>query len=226
MDDLLPTLLLVLRTSTLPTPLRSSALTVLATAIETAPLALMPHADLLTEACLTLLSVESRPMQPRRREPTAPPTVSAEDSGSDDDDENEPIQLGRDGKPKRPEETPDPVAHIDSKHPSLRRAAILFLGMLFRTASDLALEAAESNASASAYDDASPLGAGGLRMPGGGHVGISISRKAQGGGGGLTLVDREARERARVVLRYVTETDEDSLVRHQAGQVLDELEGR
>jgi hypothetical protein len=222
-DDLIPSLLFVLRTPTLPTPLRYSALTILATAIETSPLALMSQSDLLTEACLTLLTVESRPLQPRwREEPALAPKAKTrrESSTSDDSDEDEheeapPVQLGRDGKPRRPEETPDPISHIDSKHPSLRRAAILFLGMLFRTAAHLSAEAVEEVAG---YDELNPLGT--LSMPGSG----SVSTKAGGGRtGGAVLVGREARERAKVVLRYVGETDEDSLVRHQAGEVLGEL---
>lgn len=211
MDDLLPTLLLILRTSTLPTPLRSSALTIFATSIETSPLALLPHSQLLVEACLTLLSVESRPMQPRRREP-APPTPTSDDSEVEDE---APIQLGRDGKPRRPEETPDPIAHIDTKHPSLRRAAILFLGLLFRSAA----RRAEEDLSAEGYNDASPLGAGGLRMPGGQSVSLRGRKKVQAEG----LVSGESKDRTRTVLQYVRETDEDVLVRHQAGEVLDEL---
>lgn len=180
----------------------------------------MPQSDLLTEACLTLLSVESRPLQPRRRDEPAPvPKVRPDNSTTDESDSEEedepPVQLGRDGKPRRPEETPDPISHIDSKHPSLRRAAILFLGMLFRTAAHLSEEAVEE---AAGYDEVNPLGT--LRMPGSGTVSV----KAGGGRmGGAVLVEKEARERAKVVLRYVGDTDEDSLVRHQAGQVLEEL---
>lgn len=198
-NDLVPSLLLILRTSSLPTPLRSSALTILATAIETAPLALFPFINLLAEACTTLLSLESRPLQPRRREPPPEPI----DSDSDAEMEEAPPPLGRDGKPKRPEETPTPTA-ADPKHPSLRRAAILFLGMLFRTAAKLAAEVPE----AEGYDSRNPLG---------------TFRFSGAGGGGKGLVSREQRERAKVVLRYVRETDEDSLVRHQAGEVLEEI---
>lgn len=87
--------------------------------------------------------------------------------------------------------------------------------MLFRTASNLSAEAVEETAG---YDELNPLGT--LRMPGSG----SLSTRAGGGStGGALLVGREARERAKVVLRYVGETDEDSLVRHQAGEVLKEL---
>ncbi|KAK4690688.1 hypothetical protein P7C70_g9515, partial [Phenoliferia sp. Uapishka_3] len=146
-EDLVPALLLVLRTSTLPTPLRSSALTILATTVESSPTVMIPYADTLAEACLTLLSIESRPLQPRR--PTAPlpaakePSVSISDvlsssSDSSDDEEDPEPQLDRNGKPKRPEETPNPESTDAKKQPSLRRAAILFLGLLFRTASHMA----------------------------------------------------------------------------------------
>lgn len=79
---------------------------------------------------------------------------------------------------------------------------------------------------------------GGLRMPSGRRIELSGLGRAGGGRGGLVrevgaeevaewqgLVRAETRERARRVLRYLTETDVDGLVRHQAGEVLEELGG-
>ena len=252
----MPPLLFILRTSTLPTPLRSSALTILATTFESSPLALLPHADVISEACLTLLSVESRPLQPRRRQqnsnadvnnkpiehqsrPPGGPTIQDTSDDSDSDIEanmDESIRaaaaslgLGdlasssRDkDKQKRPEETPDPVQHIDVKHPALRRAAILVLGLLWRAAGQQETEGADTLSSA--YRQASIPLVGGFKMPGAGAVAASRTPSSSARGSiGLMLLSRERRARMQTVLRYVHETDEDSLVRHQAGQVLDEM---
>ncbi|GAA5902358.1 hypothetical protein JCM8208_007268 [Rhodotorula glutinis] len=259
-NDLLPSLLVVLRSANLPIPLRASAITILAACVETAPTALVPHADMLTEACVTLLQVESVPLAPRARaaaastevsprrakgkEKQARPAVlieeigdsSSSSSSSDDDDaDDSPSQpsSGPDGLPRRPEELADPTTTA-SKHPTLRRAAAVFLGALVRTVAHQAAEAAErrEHVASAGYDERDPfgLGAGGIRMPFAGTV--------RAGAGDFLLrarppaVEREASllgpdqlVRARTVLRYVSETDEDALVREQTRQVLSELEG-
>ncbi|GAA6056879.1 hypothetical protein NBRC10513_006518, partial [Rhodotorula toruloides] len=75
-DDVVAPLLLVLRTATLPIPLRASAITILATCIQTAPVALLQYADVLAEACTTLLSIETVPLAPKSRPSAlAPPKV-------------------------------------------------------------------------------------------------------------------------------------------------------
>lgn len=204
-DDVVPALLLVLRTSTLPSPLRSSAITILATAVDTAPIALLAYADLLAEACLTLLSLESRPLQPRRKNP--PVVVPDISDDSEDEELEEAPKLDRNGKLRRPEETIDPVA-ADSKHPSLRRAAILFLGMLFRAVAELEAADAEANEQSSNYDSRTPLSD------------FSLTGDRRQAATSRLLVSGEQKRRAGIVLGYVRETDEDSLVRHQADEVL------
>jgi hypothetical protein len=122
-DDIVPPLLHMLRERSLPTSLRSSTLTILATAVEESPLALLPRSEDLAQTCIDVLRIESRPLKPRARQ--APASSSPEVS----DEEEGPAPQRR----RRPEETPDPTG-TDSKHPSLRRAALLFLAMLLRTA--------------------------------------------------------------------------------------------
>lgn len=54
--------------------------------------------------------------------------------------------------------------------------------------------------------------------------GMRIGRETGGAGGReRALVSGETRRRAKVVLGYVGQTDEDALVRHQAGEVLEEI---
>ncbi|GJN93079.1 hypothetical protein Rhopal_006124-T1 [Rhodotorula paludigena] len=256
-DDLLSPLLAVLRASTLPIPLRASSITILASCIETAPAAMMPHAELLTEACVTLLQVESVPLAPRARQTASsvcapsekakgkgkPPVLiqevgsddSSESGLSDEDDEDTSRStLGPDGRPRRPEELPDPTT-TSSKHPSLRRAAAIFLGALVRIVAQQAAEQAERRDRARfEYDERDPLalganGSGGrIRMPFDtlrtGARGDFLLRERPAGAGLGALVGGEQLVRARVVLRYVSETDEDALVREQTAQVLRELD--
>ncbi|GAA6057959.1 hypothetical protein JCM3770_000651 [Rhodotorula araucariae] len=249
-DDLLPPLLVVLRSSNLPIPLRASAITILASCVETAPAALVQHADVLTEACVTLLQVESVPLAPRSRAP--PPAakgkekqarpaalieeVSSSSSSESEDDGPAPApSLGKDSRPRRPEELPDPTT-TSSKHPTLRRAAAVFLGALVRTAAHQAAAAAEQRERAhAAYDERDPFGLGGgrIRMPFAPDVRadrgefLLRARGAPAGGDGDgigALIAPEQLVRARTVLRYVSETDADALVREQTAQVLRELD--
>jgi hypothetical protein len=180
-DALVPQLLNIVRNSDIPVTLRSSALSILSVAIETAPMALLPYIYTLADACLTLLSLESRPLKRRRDE------SQAEDDDGDDAESLGPIRTEAELKSARKligyDESEEPLS-TDPKHPSFRRSAILFIALLLRSTA----VAEEDNTSTSGM-----------------------------------LVSPEIVERTRVVLGYVGSTDEDGLVRFQAGQVLDEL---
>ncbi|KAM0786858.1 hypothetical protein ACM66B_002284 [Microbotryomycetes sp. NB124-2] len=230
--DVVPQLLFVMRTSTLPTPLRSSALTILATTIETAPVALMPFAETLAESCLTLLSVESRPLVAKLAQAHQDQDVVATEQNQVDDDEvddefktdvsnlfaqaqvssptGSTSSTGPQSKKRtKVEETPDAVSSFDAKsHPSLRRASILFLGLLFRTVDEQIQDLRNST---------EPLIAE-IKLPG------RRTRQNLSSSSSTSRVTFETIARARVVLRYVHETDRDELVRYQAGQVLQELD--
>ncbi|GAA5886437.1 hypothetical protein JCM6882_001639 [Rhodosporidiobolus microsporus] len=245
---LLPPLLSTLLTPSLPIPLRSSSLTILATCVETAPTAMLPHAETLAEACVGLLEVETVALKPR-----LPPAkavregekkrqegkgkgkgvlieVSSSDSDDDDDDDAPPKELPNPlNRPRRPEELPNPLTS-SSKHPTLRRAALVFLAALVQTVAAQVAEQREKEQDAAwRSEGAEGLLGGKLRLPGqqlGGAGGFLIREHrpaAQDGGVGL-LIGAEVLVKARRVLRYVGETDEDALVRHQAGEVLQELE--
>ncbi|KAM0752394.1 hypothetical protein T439DRAFT_379460 [Meredithblackwellia eburnea MCA 4105] len=224
-EELVSPLVAILRATDLPTPFRASALTILATMVESGPKAMLPAADTIAEACLTLLSVESVPLKPKTPslkgttiQSSSKPLIVEVDS--DDDEETEQPALDKNGKPKVPEETPDPGSSDAKSQPSLRRAALLFLGLLFRTSRRLQEDRYESSSSS-----ALPGGLGAtIRMPGSRgweSVGISIRSRSNTGS---NLVGIETRRRARTVLGYIQQTDEDGLVRFQAGEVLEELE--
>jgi hypothetical protein len=188
-ETLITPLLEIVRNADVPVTLRSSALTVLSTAVEVSPLALLPHLYTLADACLTLLSLESQPLKRRSEKKQQPEADGEQDTDDDDIDSVAAIRTEEELKSVRKlvgyDESAEPLSK-DPKHPSFRRAAILFLGLLHRSMSAAVLD------NATVYNEA--------------HV--------------LT----EIAQRARVVLGYVASTDEDGLVRFQAGQVLDELE--
>ncbi|GAA5901723.1 hypothetical protein JCM5296_005389 [Sporobolomyces johnsonii] len=252
-DILIPPLLVVLRASSLPVPLRASAITILASAVETAPTAMLPHVDLLTDACVTLLSIESVAVTPRTTRAATPTSSSGKDkdkannkapaknpvlieeitsSSSEEEEESEPDEPAVD-RAGRPEELPSPLT-TSSKHPALRRAAVVFLGLLLRTAIRARYEAHEKAERARWEGGVEDLLGGKLRLPGQaerevgvpgrGSRGRGRGREEEGSAAGLLLLNEEVKERMRTVLRYVGETDVDGLVRHQAGEVLEEME--
>ncbi|SCV69399.1 BQ2448_2419 [Microbotryum intermedium] len=238
-SDLVPTLLVVLRGGDLPTPLRSSALTVLASCVESELQAVKEWVGGIVEACLTLLSIESRPITRKRQ-------VQFEELGSSSDEEED----GEEGraslpnpfkstttvdKKKRPEETPDPTSK-DPTHPAFRRSAVLFLSLTLRSIQKVRYEALEERMDEDGYDEKNPFGKGGMKMPNSGTGGtkpiivskdIFVSEQQAKKDGRADLEDEWDVDlgRIKVVLEYVKGTDEDGLVRHQAGQVLEEVEG-
>ncbi|GAA6059246.1 hypothetical protein JCM10212_006639 [Sporobolomyces blumeae] len=257
LDVLLPTLLSTLRASFLPIPLRASSITILATAVEVAPVAMMPVLTELGEAMRTLLEVETisfrqaaapsdRPSQkgtvdngkgkgkadekssglnsrPSGRVLIEEISDDGSDLGSEDDEPIvNPFEPSATSKlhSVRPEEMADPTT-TSSDHPSLRRAALLFLGLLVRTSVKArydAIERAEDEAYAGLGES---LQRGKLRMPGERLVELGKSNRSTVA---ETDFEPKERERLRITLGYVNETDRDELVRFQAGQVLEEMD--
>lgn len=160
---------------------------------------MLPFVEQLVDACLSLLSLESRPVW-RSKPAAASPPKPAEDADSDDSDDAPSAPRSTRGGP-RYEETPQPST-TDPKHPSLRRGAILYLALVFRSVH-------QQQASA-ALDDGS-LRLGGMRM-----LGVAATRSS--------AVAVKLVERARTVLCYVSETDEDGLVRYQAKEALSDID--
>ncbi|GAA6019689.1 hypothetical protein JCM11491_004885 [Sporobolomyces phaffii] len=256
LDVLLPPMLVTLRESTLPVALRASAITILATMVETSPVAMAPVVGPLGEAMRQLLEVETVSYQASRPPPAAAATARARDdddkgrdprpnsaakpvlieeltsSDSDDSDGEEdfpPLSLPTTGIPHpdstttraaRPEELADPTATA-SDHPSLRRAALLFLSLLVRTTIQARYDAVE-RAHRRELDQlgASLVRDGKLRMPDAAAPRARDVRVVPDETGS----SRTDANRLRVTLGYVAATDRDELVRFQAGQVLDEMD--
>ncbi|GAA5993985.1 hypothetical protein JCM5350_008016 [Sporobolomyces pararoseus] len=268
-EYLLPPLLQTLRESNLPIPLRSSSITILATMVETAPIAMFDRLGELGESMRTLLEVETVSFTSSNTTNSTATTTKQEleekkekqqkekgkgkgkgsvliqemnsSSSSDSDSDEEAESLFSNLKlptpspttaanSKRPEELPDPLTTI-SKHPSLRRAALLFLSLLVRTSIKSKYELIEKfekeemrNLGESLIRD------GKLRLPSSQQKPIDLTFNTRGNGaGGLDMeigigIGRRESERLKITLNYLRETDRDELVRFQAGQVLEEME--
>jgi hypothetical protein len=107
-DILVSQLFALVRSSHLPTTIRTSSLSLLATCADTADLALLPYAHDLTNAMLDLLQVEGNASA--RAADADPPPTEAETAASMDS---------------------EPTA-ADARFPPFRRASLHFLGVLVR----------------------------------------------------------------------------------------------
>ncbi|CAL1711574.1 unnamed protein product [Somion occarium] len=168
-DVLVPPLFRIVRTSYLPTILRTSALSLLAQCANTNTLALLPYTTELIEAMIDLLQIESVPVKP-----------SAPHAGPEK-------QFDMPAEKETSKATVDtqPTA-ANSKFPPLRRAALYFLSMLTRAY----IEQMSDVCTRVTYILPAPL----VR-------------------------------RAKLTVGYVAVTDEDSVVRVMAKEVLEGFDG-
>jgi hypothetical protein len=125
-STLIPPLLLVFRSSTLPTALRSSALTILSIISSTSPLAINPYSTSLVLACADLLQTESVPLKQAHQQPKRKSSEEGDMNVDADEDEEDPAT-----QPEELNPTISPVLS-NSKHPILRRAALHFLSAMLR----------------------------------------------------------------------------------------------
>ncbi|GMK57294.1 hypothetical protein CspeluHIS016_0401280 [Cutaneotrichosporon spelunceum] len=194
-DIVVPPLMGVFRDAGAPTVLRTSALSLLSTAAEEDRLAVLPWAAELAVAAVDLVQVESvtaSPFRPSQPEPESKPKPKVM---LVDDDEPEP-------EPERQEEKPRTIdaepTTADAKHPALRRAALVFLGLLVASL----IEATHENQQES--------GEFKIRLPGQSHPKKELD----------VALDKRVLDRTVTVLRYVAGTDVDEVARGQAAEVV------
>ncbi|KAF8812411.1 hypothetical protein BYT27DRAFT_6419485 [Phlegmacium glaucopus] len=124
-DILVPRLFAIVRSSDIPTALRTSSLSLLSTCINTFPLAVLPYVEDLSSAMIDLLQIESVPLAHDHKAKTkAPINLTGKDSEPSEDSEPivEPQTMDSNPTSKNP------------KFPPLRRAAIHFLSLLIQVA--------------------------------------------------------------------------------------------
>ena len=167
--------------------IRSSSLSILATCADTEWRALLPWSNDLIGSCLDLLRLESVSQTQTPLKHTKPHD-EADDDDRDDEEEND-IQRNNN----------EPTQTNDSKHPALRRAALVFLGLMFDS---VAKAIAENTGQTSSQPE------------------IRLDIKPSASSPPPAPVDAHLIQSARTVLNYIKHTDIDTLASHQAGEVL------
>lgn len=180
-DVLIPQLIRVFPQVNLPTVMRASSLSILSTCADVDWRAILPWVQDLLGACLDLLQLES--------------VRSSGISKKTEDSES-------------PDPIPEPIRMNDSKHPALRRAALVFLGQLFN-----AVAISEKQEQKTTNTRLQPS--------------ISVSMKIPGDQGHRSqeafpppVIHPGLMQKAGNVLGYLQATDVDSLAAHQAGEAL------
>lgn len=208
---IIPTLLSMVRDSSLPTIQRVSALSLLSTAAES-HLALLPWSQDLASAAIDLIQVESvagssfRPKPEPKAEPQRPLVTLIDDEEPEPEPEPEPEDTQT---PRTIDE--DPISQ-NSKHPALRRAGIVFLGLLLASIIDADTQESDSDPAIKPRDESEFT----LRLPG--DIRQEKGRKEQ------HFLDEKTLSRAANVLGYVARTDVDEVARGQAGEVVGLIE--
>lgn len=122
MDILVPRLFAVVRSSDIPTALRTSSLSLLSTCVNTFPLAMLPYVEDLSTATIDLLQIESVPFA-HDHKPNIKTPINPRENDSEDSEPTEDLQT-MDSNP----------TSKNPKFPPLRRAAIHFLSLLIQAA--------------------------------------------------------------------------------------------
>ncbi|THH29131.1 hypothetical protein EUX98_g5057 [Antrodiella citrinella] len=128
-DVLVPSLFAMVRMAHLPTPLRVSALSLLAQSVNTSPIALLPYREDLLEALIDLLRVETVPMS-QKPSKKSDQKLAEDTDGVDDSDTSTAPSATMDSQP----------TIANSKFPPLRRAALHFMSLLTRAFTSQILE--------------------------------------------------------------------------------------
>ena len=234
-DMLVPVLFSMVRSAHLPTTLRTSALSLLGDCVHTYALAMLPYVPDLTSALLDLLQVEgvvddTVPAKARKEKQSAADDEKVEDAKQPEGSKKAGGGTKAEDKTKREdEEKPEPAPSMDSqptstnsKFPPLRRAALHFLALLIRTATqhayastqrvyDAPPQYAYASSTHRAFDSSfsvhdSPLAS--LMSA------ISVQ----------SMFNRDLLKRARITLGYIASTDQDNIVRVMAREAVEELE--
>ena len=205
--------------ASLPTVLRSSALSLLSTAVESSHLALLPWMDEVVSGCLDLIQLESvsggksapeQPEEPEMKTTTLREKLNPKIQLVDDEE----VEEEKKPEPEKPcIVDAEPTKANDSKHPALRRAAVYLLGLLVATLIEAAMEEPQQETEFK------------MRLPGQTDISTDIRPSGQvqqqvdvGAISPWTI------DRAVNILRYVASVDDDDVVRGQSAEVVALLE--
>lgn len=226
-ETIVPPLITLFRSIYVPTTLRTSALSLLALCADVAPDAILPWSGELTSAVVDLLQVESVPAPPKTPDstPLKPPPMSKQSEAPTKKSQSN----GKSSASAQRHAYEDSVPPLskNAKVPSFRRAALHFLALFIRARLSRAYDAMDDQARYRGVNSGQGITLSSLSMPGGGMNRLGPGRSANVPGGSQNQMGGEEEEgfkRLGTVLRYVRMTDEDGMVRMQAGECVDLLE--
>lgn len=204
-DILVPPLLTILRSSHLPTTLRTSALSILAQCVTTNPLALNTYTPRLADSCVELIQLESvaaklahAKSNKDESSPTKPSSAADKADGEQKDDPTKRVRV--------PDLMDSNPTTKNTKAAPLRRTALHFLSQLLRAHI------------ASLYDSRSTttvVPTVTLNIEGSQITGAAIREE---------MIPASLLKRAGVVLGYVAATDEDGVARVMAREASELVE--
>lgn len=205
-DILVPPLLTILRSSHLPTTLRTSALSILAQCVTTNPLALNTYTPRLADSCVELIQLESvatklAPAKSNNESSPTKPSSVADGDKADGEQKDDPTKRVR--VPDLMDSNPTTK---NTKAAPLRRTALHFLSQLLRAHI------------ASLYDSRSTttvVPTVTLNIEGSQITGAAIREET---------IPASLLKRAGVVLGYVAATDEDGVARVMAREASELVE--
>lgn len=233
-DMIVPVLSKTFPDQNLPTVLRSSSLSILSTCAEADPLALTRYSDDLVNAAIDLIQIESVPSSSFRPPPVQTPSLTEEEKGTaahrkkkvvliedDESDLDEPTDEKHTAEIDRPRIVdPEPTSRGDSKHPTLRRSALTFLGHLLLATVNDQTEEHQRQVDKATSTSSNNIGLEGamfqMRLPGQAPIMHGSSTLSIRGG---TFMNAKTMNKAETVLGYVALTDDDEIVRAQAREV-------
>lgn len=201
----------------LPTVLRSSALSLLSTAVESSHLALLPWMDEMVSGCLDLIQLESvsggkslseQPQEEEMKTTTLREKLNPKIQLVDDEEVEE-----KNPEPEKPRIVDaEPTKANDSKHPALRRAAVYLLGLVVAALIEAAMEEPQQETEFK------------MRLPGQTNISADIRPSGQKQQVDAGAINPRTIDRAINILRYVASVDDDDVVRGQSAEVVALLE--
>lgn len=201
----------------LPTVLRSSALSLLSTAVESSHLALLPWMDEMVSGCLDLIQLESvsggksapEPQEEEMKTTTLREKLNPKIQLVDDEE----VEEEKKPEPEKPRIVDaEPTKANDSKHPALRRAAVYLLGLVVAALIEAAMEEPQQETEFK------------MRLPRQTDISADIRPSGQKQQVDAGAINPRTIDRAINILRYVASVDDDDVVRGQSAEVVALLE--
>nr|XP_019007023.1 uncharacterized protein I203_00619 [Kwoniella mangroviensis CBS 8507]OCF70484.1 hypothetical protein I203_00619 [Kwoniella mangroviensis CBS 8507] len=227
-NDIVPPLMTMYPTTSLPTVIRSSALSILSTCARVSPFSILPWAFELAEGTLDLVQIESvtsSPFRPQAQQPDRDSDLPKLQWGK-----SKLIQLVDDEPIPEPEESiptepvkprivdEEPTKKEDGKHPALRRAALSVFNWSIRVILFVRfMNSAEKNDQINGSDGID------IKVSNYSPIDLRLSSDREKEGGEEVGFSNAFIERAINIIGYVQRFDDDEVVRQHAQSAVKDL---